>query len=516
LRAETTETVTLADPRTISTPQDARGARARSGPLAIVDIGSNSVRLVIYESFTRTPAVLHNEKAICAIGRNMVSSGRLSEDGIRSALAALARYRMLADAHRADIREAVATAAARDAPNGNEFVCRAEAAWGGPIRILSGEEEARIAAEGVIAGIPDADGLAADLGGGSLDMVPIRNGGTGEALTFPFGPLRLMDLAKGDREKAREIVDRDLSRFGQIARLNGRTLYAVGGAWRSFARVDLEETRYPLHVLHHYEIPRGRALKLARVVSQMSRKSLDRLGIVSRRRAEALPYGAIVLERLLLAANLDRVIISAYGLREGLLHVQLSPGERGKDPLIEFADGANRRLSRTPVHARELFRWMSAIFADSSHSLERLREAVCLFSDIGWRRHPDDRAAGGFNEVVTAPFAGASHRERVLIATAIFHRYSGDEDFPHGTAVQALLEPADNRLALQLGLAVRLGFAISAAAVDELPHYPLKVAGNRLVLEIPHRRGAIAAEPVQKRLSELARALGAKSDLQIG
>jgi exopolyphosphatase/guanosine-5'-triphosphate,3'-diphosphate pyrophosphatase len=481
-----------------------------------VDIGSNSVRLVIYESFTRTPAVLHNEKAICAIGRNMVSSGRLSEDGIRSALAALARYRMLADAHHADIREAVATAAARDAPNGNDFVRRAEAAWGSPIRILSGEEEARIAAEGVIAGIPDADGLAADLGGGSLDMVSVRNGQTADALTFPFGPLRLMDLAKGDRDKAREIVDRGLSKSGQAARLSGRTLYAVGGAWRSFARVDIEETRYPLHVLHHYEIPRSRALKLGRVVSQMSRKSLDRMGIISRRRAEALPYGAIVLERLLLAANLDRVVISAYGLREGLLHVQLSPDERAKDPLIEFAASANRRLSRTPAHAGELFHWMSPLFEGDAPELRRIREALCLFSDIGWRRHPDDRAAGGFNEVVTAPFAGASHRERAMIATAIFHRYSGDEDFPAGTAIQELLDADDSRLARRLGLAARLGFAISAAAVGELPHYPLRMAGNRLLLEVSRRRGAIAAEPVQKRLSELAQVLGAKSELVVG
>ena len=190
-----------------SSSAGAQANRTRSGPIAIVDIGSNSVRLVIYESFSRAPAVVHNEKAICAIGRNMVSTGRLNEEGMNSALDALARYRQLADAHRVKMREAVATAAARDAPNGNEFVRRAEVAWGAPIRILSGEEEAKVAAEGVIAGLPGADGLAADLGGGSLDMVPVKNGTTGDALTFPFGPLRLIDLCKGDCEKAREIVD---------------------------------------------------------------------------------------------------------------------------------------------------------------------------------------------------------------------------------------------------------------------------------------------------------------------
>lgn len=502
-------------PADVRAPQAARETKARSIPIAIVDIGSNSVRLVIYESFSRTPAVVHNEKAICGIGRNMVSSGKLNEDGIRSALEALARYRMIADAHRVEAREAVATAAARDAPNGNEFVRRAEAAWGAPIRVLSGEEEAHIAAEGVIAGIPEAEGLAADLGGGSLDMVPVKNGKTGVALTFPFGPLRLIDLAKGDADKARDIVDQGLTELERLS-LKGGTLYAVGGVWRSFARVDMEETGYPLHVLHHYEIPKNRALKLARVVSRMSKKQLDKLGVISRRRAEALPYGAVVLERLLVTAGLDRVVISAYGLREGLLYVQLPPEERAKDPLIEFAAAANRRLSRAPMHAEELFEWMTPLFPNESAELRRVRLAVCLFSDIGWRRHPDDRAIGAFSQVASAPFAGASHRARALIATAIFHRYSGDEDFPPGLAVHDLLNPEDGAYAMRLGLAARLGFALSASAVGELRHYPLRMTPARVLLEISRRREVIAGEPVQKRLGELAHILDRKGEILVG
>jgi len=475
-----------------------------TGPVAIVDIGSNSVRLVIYESFSRMPAAVHNEKAICAIGRNMVATGHLDKEGMRSALAALARYRMLADAHRTELREAVATAAARDAPNGEEFVREAEAAWGGPVRILSGEEEARLAAEGVVAGIPDADGIAADLGGGSLDMVRVKNGQTGTAATFPFGPLRLTDLAKGDGDKAREIVDRGLAKADFLSRKGNRTLYAVGGAWRSFARVDMEERKYPLHVLHHYAIPRSRALKLAKVVSHLSKKSLDRIEAVSRRRAEALPYGAIVLERLVLALDIERVVISAYGLREGILHAQLPADERAKDPLVEFATGANRRLSRTPEHAHELFKWMSPLFLEETPAERRIR---------GWRRHPDDRATGTFNQVVHGPFAAVSHRERALIATSVFHRYSGDEDFARSTGIAALLDAEDARLARQIGLAARLGFALSGSAAGQLPHYHLRLGENRLALVVPPSCEAVAGEPVQKRLAAVAQTLARKGEV---
>ena len=429
------------------------------------------MRLVIYESQARNAATWQNEKSICGIGRDtlVTFSRRLHAEGCAAALEALARFRMIADGLRVDLREAVATAAARDASNGAEFIARAERAWGSPIRVLAGEDEARIAAEGVVAGIPEASGLVADLGGGSLDMVTVKGGRTGEAWTLPFGPLRLMDQAKGDPDKARDIVDKGLK---SISGLASPSLYAVGGIWRSFARVDMEEHHYPLHVLQQYTIPRGRALRLCKVLAGLSKESVRKIKVVSKRRAESLPYGAVVLERLLLAGDIKDVVISAYGLREGLFYAQLSAEERAKDPLLEFARGANERLSRVPAHAREMFEWTQPLFEGESLELKRIREASANFSDIGWRRHPDNRAAGTFNQVLTAPFSGADHRARALIATSIFHRYSGDEDFARDLALAGLLDKDDERRAMRLGLAWRFAFSLSASAAGELEPLP--------------------------------------------
>ena len=504
-----------------TTTADSRGpastlGRKSAGPVAIVDIGSNSVRLVIYENFSRTPAVVHNEKAICAIGRNMVTTGRLHDEGIVLALEAMGRFRMLADAHKVEMRDAVATAAARDASNGAEFVRKAETLWGGPIRILSGEEEARLAAEGVLAGTPDADGLVADLGGGSLDVVTVRKGKTGAAMTFPFGPLRLMDQSKDDPDKARKLVDRGFEGLSRLGDLRGRSLYAVGGAWRSFARIDMENRNYPLHVLHDYPIPRGRVLDLCEILSRQSKKSLELMKVVSRRRSEALPYGAVVLERLMLATGLKEVVVSAYGVREGLLYASLTPEEREKDPLLEFASATNMRVSRAPLHAEEMFEWMTPLFPGEKEPERRIRRAICLFADVGWRRHPDDRALGAFNQVVTAPFAGATHRERALIATAVFHRYSGDGDFPSEGGAHDLLNAEDERLARRIGLAARLAFSLSASAERELPHYPLRMTPTRLLLDVSSRRQRIAGEPVQKRLGTLAAIFDRKGEIMIG
>ena len=501
-------------PPILRSPVQRRAPRhRRAGPVAIVDIGSNSVRLVIYEGQTRTAATAQNEKAMCGIGREMVTTGRLHPEGCVAALEALARFRLLADGLGVEIREAVATAAARDASNGSEFVRRAEAAWGSAVRVLSGEEEAHIAAEGVIAGIPSADGLVADLGGGSLDMVTVKTGKTGQAYTLPFGPLRLMDQAKGDPGKARDLVDTGIAR---IPDLSAHTLYAVGGIWRSFARVDMEEHNYPLHVLQHYAIPRTRALRLCKVLAGLSRDSVRKIKVVSKRRAEALPYGAVVLERLLQASEIRDVVISAYGLREGLLYARLPSEERAKDPLVEYARAANDRLARTPAHAQEMFQWTQPLFEGEGAELRRIREASAFFSDIGWRRHPDDRAVGASAQVLTAPFAGADHRARALVAASVFHRYSGDEDFPHDLAMAELLDKEDERRARRLGLAWRLAFSLSASAAGELSHYRLRLTPAKVVVEVPSRRDAIAGEPAQKRLGALAEMLDRRGEILIG
>jgi exopolyphosphatase/guanosine-5'-triphosphate,3'-diphosphate pyrophosphatase len=346
-------------------------------------------------------------------------------------------------------------------------------------------------------------------------MVSVRQGRTGDAFTLPIGPLRLMDAARGDADKARKLVDEGLERLHLIG-LKDRALYAVGGIWRSFARVDMEENGYPLHVLQEYEIPRRRALRLCEVLANLSKKSVERMKVVSRRRAESLPYGAIVLERLLLACDLKSVIISAYGLREGLLYARLSPEERALDPLLEFAEAANARAAREPAHAPEMFAWMAPLFLSENAELRRMRQAACLFSDIAWRRHPDDRAVGAFTQVLTAPFAAASHRTRAMIASSVFHRYNGDEDFPREIASAELLGRDDEAQALAIGLACRLAFALSASSAGALPLYRLRMTPAKIVLDLPRRHEAIAGEPVQKRLGALASALGRKGEILIG
>lgn len=483
--------------------------------IGIVDIGSNSVRFVVFDGLSRTVHTLHNEKTICSIGRDLGATGLLHKEGVELALESLRRYRLLAEKLGVTLREAVATAAARDALNGPDFVKRAEAAWGAPVRVLAGTEEAKLAGEGVIAAIPDADGLTADLGGGSLDMVTVKGGRTGEAVSMPFGPLRLIDLSKGDYDKTRQLVDYELSKWLPLRALDGKTLYLVGGIWRSVARVDMLREEYPLHILQSYAIPYTRAVELAGVLAKQGRKSLENLAAVSKRRMELLPYGAIVLQRLLTAAKFKEVVVSANGVREGLVFSRLSAEERGKDPLIDYCAVENARGARAPQHAMEMFNWATPLFGDENAYYRRLRLAASLLSDLGWRRHPDYRTRGSYMDVLHMPFGGADHKARAFIAASVFHRYAGDDEMPGELRLIGMLDKAEEKRVLKIGLAARLAFDLSASAAGELGHYRLRLTPTKVVLEVPKRREAVADDTVGKRLGDLGEALDRNAEIQV-
>lgn len=488
-------------------------------PVAVVDIGSNSVRLVVYDGLRRSPTPIFNEKILCGLGRGVATKGKLAEEGVTRALAALKRFRALAQQIGAKHVYAVATAASREAANGAQFVARAEKALGVDIKVLTGKEEARFAALGVIAGIPEADGVVGDLGGGSLELIDIKEGKLREGVTLPLGPLRLMDLSGDSIDKARRIVDETLSKTGILARLKGRTFYAVGGTWRNLAKLHMAQSHYPLHVLHSYRLGRSQAMSLSGLVANLSAASLRDIREVSRSRADTMPYGALVLERLLHHSEASAVEISVYGLREGLLYSKLPGRKRQSDALLSSCWDFARRYARSPEHELELCDWTDQLFGPGklpeTESQRRLRYAACLLADIGWRAHPDYRAERSLSMISQAAFVGINHPGRVFLALTVFYRYDGEGE--DGDGLNRLLADEDHQRAHLLSSVFRLAYILSAAMPGMLPKIGLRLGENKsLVLHLPRKLADLAGERVDKRLAGLAAELGRTGRVVIG
>ncbi len=487
-------------------------------PVAVVDIGSNSVRLVVYDGLRRSPTPVFNEKILCGLGKGIAITGKLDAAAVVRAIAGLKRFRALTRQIGCHDVFAVATAAAREAENGETFIDEAEKALGSGIHVLTGKEEARYAALGVIAGIPDADGVVGDLGGGSLELIDVHDGKLFDGVTLPLGPLRLIDMSGDDMARASKIVDEYFGDTKVLETLKGRSFYAVGGTWRNLARLQLSHAGYPLHVLHQYTMSRQQAKSISEFVSGMSSSALKDVKDVSRARSNTMPFGSMVLERLIEAGKPRDVVCSVYGVREGYLYAKLPRKKAKLDALLSSCWDFARRYARSPEHELELCDWTDQLFGDKAmketEEEKRLRYASCLLADIGWRAHPDYRADRSMGMISQAAFVGVDHPGRVFLALTIFYRYEGEVMKDDLTR---LLSETEMERAHLLSSIFRLAYILSAAMPGMLPRIGLKLEGSKiLTLTLPAKLKDLMGERVEKRLSSLAFEMGRSPKVVIG
>lgn len=489
----------------------ASGRATRRGCVGVVDIGSNSLRLVIFDGVKRSPRTLFNDKVMCGLGRSLEATGRLDPDGVELARSNLQRFVTLARGIGVTRLDVLATAAVRDASDGRSFVAEIEKRHRLKVKVLPGAEEGRLSAFGVIAGIPDANGIVGDLGGGSAELVPVSGGQVGAAATLPIGPLRLSGYS-GDERRLRDAIDKQLAAVPWLTAKADGKFYAVGGAWRALARIHMEQIQYPLHIIQQYTLPRGDAEDFLDVIARQSRKSLEKITTVSRKRLDVVPIAARVLHRLLRRTMPHQLVFSAFGLREGHLYSLLSEGAQRADPLLSACIDigvANRRFG---ADGEELFAWTAPLFSGESEARQRLRRAAAHLGDIAWHEHPDYRAEQALRTVLYMPIVGLSHADRAYLAATIYARYGGSElgaDILHWLLDEEVLVAARTA-----GLAMRLGFTLSGGVRGILSRNKLTIEGGSLILNLSAGGARRFGESVQRRLDALGRAIGRRTEVR--
>ncbi|HEY0919814.1 exopolyphosphatase [Devosia sp.] len=488
----------------------AQGRIKGAGPVAVLDIGSNSVRLVVYERHARALTTLYNEKAACALGRGLAATGRLPQDSIERALTAIQRFALVARLMRATKVFVLATSAVREAKNAAAFVEAVTAIIGVDVRVLSGREEAHFAALGAISGMPGFVGVIGDLGGGSLELSAVADGRDSAGETHALGVIRLQDDAGGSVRRAREVVRQRLAHSKLVGSPPGAAFCAIGGTWRSLAKVHQVLRGYPLHMVQHYAVPAPDLLRLCDEIADAvaAGEAMPGGEFVSSSRRDLVPFGAVVLGEVLRAGAFASVTFSALGVREGYLYGLLDRREQALDPLLQAAQDINVLRSRSPAHATDLFDFTSgflaAIGVREGPDGERLRKAACYLADIGWRGHPDYRGDQSVDLIAYGSLTGVDHPGRAFLAEVLAVRYMG---LKHKSANQKLLTlagPVGSARARLIGAAFRVAYPMSAGMPGVLPRTRFAMEGKTLVLHLPQDLAFLDGEHLRGRLEQLA------------
>jgi len=489
------------------------GARALSR-VGVVDVGSNSVRMVIFDGAARSPAYFYNEKIMCALGAGLSETGRLNPEGRQRALSALRRFQHLARGMGLPGLSVVATAAVRDAEDGPEFCDEVERETGLKIWVIDGREEARLSAQGVLLGWPGSYGLVCDIGGSSMELAEIHDGEVGKRVTSSLGPLKLRDI-KGGRRGRKEHIAQAIEALREEMGEQSDRLFLVGGSWRAIARVDMMRRGYPLRVLHEYRMSARDVRETLKYIDATDLEELRSACGISNARMSLVPYAIDVLSRLVKTFKPKDIAISSYGIREGLLYEQMPQRLRRRDPLIESCRFAEAKDARLPGFGKTLYDFVMPLFSNDSHTKKRLIKAACLLHDVSWRAHPDYRAEVCFENATRANLGGLKHSERIFLGLALLHRYRNKRQ---GTAYEYLYDLLDEKGQKEaeiLGKAMRFGAMLMVTESGDIGRLKWQPRKRHLVLELPSQCEDLYGEVAQSRLKSLANALQAEFSVKI-
>jgi exopolyphosphatase/guanosine-5'-triphosphate,3'-diphosphate pyrophosphatase len=431
------------------------GARALSR-VGVVDVGSNSVRLVVFDGAARSPAYFYNEKIMCALGAGLSEKGVLNPEGRVRALSALRRFQTLAQGMGLPSLTVVATAAVRDASDGTDFCAEVKRETGLRIWVIDGEEEARLSAQGVLLGWPGSYGLVCDMGGSSMELAEISDGRVGRRVTSSLGPLKLREI-KGGRKARKTHIKETMERLAEVMGPQRDRLFLVGGSWRAIARIDMHRRGYPLHVLHEYRMTARSVSATAQYIRENDIEELRNACGLSSARISLVPIATEVLTRLVSTFRPKDIAISSYGIREGMLYEQMPQRLRDRDPLIEACRFAEAKDARMPGFGKLLYAFIYPIFKSVPVAKRRLIKAACLLHDVSWRAHPDYRAETCFDNATRANLGGLKHSERVYLGLALLHRYSNKREGSRFADLYDLIDEREQREAEILGKAMRFG-----------------------------------------------------------
>jgi exopolyphosphatase/guanosine-5'-triphosphate,3'-diphosphate pyrophosphatase len=469
--------------------------------VGVIDVGSNSVRFVVFDGAIRSPSYFYNEKVMAGLGTDLAHTGKLHPEGKERALRAMVRFAKIAERMELTSLAAVATEAVRAASDGPEFCQTVLDEIGIELVPVSGEQEARLSAQGVLLGWPQTSGLVCDIGGASMELAQLKSGDVERARSSKLGPMAVLGRFK-EPEKQMNYIRAELGNLIQGFDKNTETLFLVGGSWRALAQIHMKRVDYPLRVIHDFVVEPEAILDTLKHVARQSPEALQEQVNAGSARVRLLPTAAKILIEILNTFNVGELAFSSYGLREGLMYENMSEDVRSTDPLIAAARAMEQSQARFPGFGDTLYNWILPLFNDLDDTFLRLIHTACLLHDVHWRSHPDYRSEVCFDAATHANLAGIDHGGRVFLAWSLLHRYKAKYVSQNYTRVDDLLHEDEMALAETIGYAMRLGAMMSGADPEHMGK--LFLTSKAVNLELDSQSKEVFGEVVMKRLHSVA------------
>jgi exopolyphosphatase/guanosine-5'-triphosphate,3'-diphosphate pyrophosphatase len=482
------------------------GAMDRVG---IIDIGSNSVRMVVYHGTKRIPLPLFNEKYMCALGKGIVKTGKLNPKGVIEARSAMARFILMARRMEVQSLDILATAAVRDASDGAEFVRSIEREHGVKIQVISGERESELAAKGILTSVHEPLGMSADLGGGSMEVAQIERTRVGKAASLHLGSLRVLEESDGKPAQMEKIITQQLANVSWLKDAHPHMIYAIGGGFRTLAKLHMKKTDYPLPIVHEYQLSRRSIDHLCDRLCAMKPEEIAELPGISNKRAPLMIPTALALKHLMHHTASPMVMFSVSGVREGFFYDMLESRVQGEDGLIASATDLAALVGLTGAYARELYQWMQPLFTGEPLPWQRLRRALCILSELAWSIDPNFRASWAYHRIIQSSLKGVDHKERIMLALALYHRYQ--LKWKKTRPEHALVDERERLWAKVVGAAANLAYDLTGGKAGTLYHAKLSIVEGSVTLTLDHEASPLRTEIVEKRLLGLGEAFKAFS-----
>ena len=453
---------------------------------------------------------------MAALGTGVSEHGRLQPDRMVVAVEALKRFALLCREMGVAEIEAYATAAVRLADNGWGFVEAVKHECGIDIRVIDGEREGYFSAMGVLAGIPLAEGVVGDLGGGSLELARIEDGRPTKVTSLPIGSLKLAEARAAGPKKLAKLVRKALDTVDWAGEGNGLPFYMVGGSWRALAQLHMHLTDAPLPIAQQYELTTKAIDRLARAVPNLSEKRLASVRQLSTERIPHLPGAALLLRKVMKRLGSSHGIVSSYGIREGIFFDGLPEGVAVRDPFLAAAREEGRSYARFPKLSTALFDWTEPLFADDPDEEDRIRRGACELSDVAWRAHPDFKAERAMEIALHGNWVNIDARGRAQLAAALFALNGGGVADPARAALAQILPYEVLDRASAWGLAIRLGQRLAGGTVTLLEKSSIRRTKKRVELHLAKDFESLVSPAVEKRLQQLALHLGTSYQIKMG